>query len=147
MVTAFVEWRIKDAPVYCAQEIPTGNDSLDGQLAKLLSSKYQFVPNGLVFRAYADRAFHEPPAEPLVTRGLWDGAVRFEEDDPVAIKVRPVYLSMTLNRGRYLATHGHHKDAVEAFRQTLRMDPEYKPAQQAIVESQAALMKTSPESR
>ena len=142
MVTAFVEQRLREAPVYCAQEIPTGNDSLDGQLTKLLSSKYQFVPNGLVFRVYGDHEFHEPPTAQLVTRGLWDGTLRFERDDTIALKVRPVYLSMTFNQGRYLAAYGRHRQAIETFQEVLNMDYGYKPAQQAIVESEAALMKT-----
>jgi tetratricopeptide (TPR) repeat protein len=77
----------------------------------------------------------------LEARGLFDGTIRFEDDDVVMLKVRPVYLRMVVNRGRYLAAYGRHEEAIEAFKQALAFDPDFKYAQQSINESANALRK------
>jgi len=85
--------------------------------------------------------FREPADPQLITRGLFDGTIRFEDDDVVAIKVRPVYLRMIVNRGRYLAAAGRHEEAIEVFKQALALDPDFKYAQQSLNESANALRK------
>jgi tetratricopeptide (TPR) repeat protein len=57
----------------------------------------------------------------------------------VTINVRPVYLRMLVNRGRYLAAYGRHQEAIEAFKQALALDPGFRYAQQSIDESAQAL--------
>jgi tetratricopeptide (TPR) repeat protein len=107
----------------------------DTELTRWLSKNYQLVPHGLVFKLAAKQGFHELPDAHLQTRGLADGTLRFEETDVVKIKVLPVYTTMLLNRGRYLALSGQHARAVDAFRQALALDPNLDVAQQGLNES------------
>jgi hypothetical protein len=97
------------------------------------------VPQGLVFQLVRERTFHDPVQPQLLTRGLADGTLRFEADDVVRLKVFPVYVSMLYNRGRYLSLHGHHARAVEAFKQSLALDPSFAPAHTALAGSLNAL--------
>jgi hypothetical protein len=77
----------------------------------------------------------------LQTRGLADGTVRFEKDDVVKVKVLPVYTSMLINRGRYLALFNHIDRAVILFKQALALDPNLAAAQQGLSESTAKLVR------
>ena len=97
-----------------------------------LCDTYQLVPQGLVFQLRADRGFSEPARPALLTRGLADGTLRFEDDDVVKQKVLPVYLGMMVNRGRYLMVHGRREQAIEAFNEALQIDPEFAPARQSL---------------
>ena len=51
----------------------------------------------------------------LQTRGLADGTLRFEKDDVVNLKILPVYTTMLINRGRYLAAFNQHERAIAAM--------------------------------
>jgi hypothetical protein len=73
-------------------------------------------------------------------RGLFDGSIRFEPDDVVAVKVKPVYLAMIASRGAYLEAAGDHRAAVEAFAQALALDPSFGPARDALERNQRALL-------
>ena len=140
LILALAANHARSAPVYLTQEIvtyPAGGPEL--HWVRQLETNYQFVPGGLVFRLYGDRGFHEPAYAALVIRGLVDGTLRFAEDDVVTVKVLPVYSGMSYNRGRYLAAAGRHEDAIKAFEEALAIDPAFSAAQQAIVESRAAL--------
>ena len=142
MILAFIRVQLQHAPVYLTQELVVRNDGQYGELTKALESAYQFVPQGLVFELSQTRDFR-PPREPrLETRGLADGTLKFEKDDVVSVKVLPVYLSMLVNRGRYLAINGRHEQAIEAFRQALALDPGYSLAQRLLDQSALAI-KTS----
>jgi tetratricopeptide (TPR) repeat protein len=142
MILAFISNHIRSAPVYITEDVATNFQGQDSELTKSLSSTYgTFIPQGLVFQLSTDRQFHAPARPQLQTRGLFDGKIKFEGDDVVMLKVRPVYLRMVVNRGRYLAAYGRHEEAIEAFKQALALDPDYKYAQQSINESASALRK------
>ncbi|HEV8485545.1 MAG TPA: DUF2723 domain-containing protein, partial [Blastocatellia bacterium] len=123
MILAFTAAQRQVAPVYITQELVVGGDGNYRDLTKAFESAYQFVPQGLVFELVPTREFREPSDPKLVTRGLTDGSIRFENDDVVSIKVLPVYLSMLVNRGRYLAAFGRHEQAIQALNQALVLDP------------------------
>jgi len=53
--------------------------------------------------------------------------------------VMPVYLNMLVNRGRYLAAHNRHEQAIESFKQALALDSEFAFAQQLLGLSEKAL--------
>jgi tetratricopeptide (TPR) repeat protein len=144
MILAFVTNHIKTAPVYVTLDIAANRDGEDSELTRSLSQSYQLVPQGLIFRATAERGFVEPAEPRFVTRGLADGTIRFEEGDVVKLKVLPVYATMCYNRGRYLAAHGRHEQAIEAFRQAIEFQPGFTPAQQAINDSLNAIRQTRP---
>ena len=141
MILAFSQTQVHVAPVYITQELVVGGDGNYRDLTKAFEAAYQFVPQGLVFELVPSREFREPSDPGLVTRGLVDGSLRFEKDDVVSIKVLPVYLSMLVNRGRYLAAYGRHERAIQAFNQALALDPNYALAQRLRDQSDLALRK------
>jgi hypothetical protein len=110
-------------------------DKRDSELIKGLSQNYQLVPQRLVFSLARDRNFHDSRDVNLQTRGLADGTVRFEKDDVVNLKILPVYTSMLINRGRYLALFNQNERAIAAFRQALALDPGLAAARQGLAES------------
>jgi tetratricopeptide (TPR) repeat protein len=145
MILAFVSNHIQSAPVYITEDVATNLEGQDRELTKSLTSTYSpFIPQGLVFQLSTDSRFHEPARPQLLTRGLFDNTLKFEDDDVVMIKVRPVYLRMLVNRGRYLAAYGRHDEAIEAYKQALALEPDFKSAQQSLNESASAMRKGEP---
>jgi hypothetical protein len=132
MILALVRAHSARAPVYVTQELVVA----DGTLSRALGARWQAVPHGLVFRLYADRAFHEPPPIALETRGLDDATRRFEADHVVMLKVRPVYTGMLVNRGLYYAVHGMPDRALEAASAALAVDPDDASARRLVAELQ-----------
>ena len=138
MIQSIVTNESKVAPVYITRDLLFA-DTVNGELTRWLTQNYQLVPQGLVFNLAGDQSFHDSPNLRLQTRGLADGTLRFEKDDVVNLKVLPVYTSMLINRGRYLALFNRHERASAAFRQALALDPGLAPAQQGLAESTAKL--------
>jgi hypothetical protein len=138
MIQSIVTNENRLAPVYITREL-LFNDTTNGELTRWLTQNYQLVPQGLVFNLAGDQSFHDSPDRRLQTRGLADGTLRFAKDDVVNLKVLPVYTSMLINRGRYLALFNQHERANAAFRQALALDPGLAPAQQGLAESTAKL--------
>jgi tetratricopeptide (TPR) repeat protein len=138
MIRSIVTHESKVAPVYVTRDLLFA-DTTNGKLTRWLTQNYQLVPQGLVFNLAGDQSFHDSPDQRLKTRGLADGSLRFDKDDVVNLKVLPVYTSMLINRGRYLAAFNQHDRAIAAFRQALALDPGLSPAQQGLAESAAKL--------
>ena len=138
MIQSIVTNENRLAPVYITRDLLFA-DTVNGELTRWLTQNYQLVPQGLVFNLAGDQSFHDSPDLRLQTRGLADGTLRFEKDDVVNLKVLPVYTSMLINRGRYLALFNQHERASAAFSQALALDPGLAPAQQGLAESTAKL--------
>src|SRR6266481_474072 len=138
MIQSIVTNESNVAPVYITRDLLFA-DTVNGELTRWLTQNYQLVPQGLVFNLAGDQSFHDSPDLRLQTRGLADGTLRFEKDDVVNLKVLPVYTSMLINRGRYLALFNQHERASAAFRQALALDLGLAPAQQGLAESTAKL--------
>ncbi|HEX7531287.1 MAG TPA: hypothetical protein VF333_09090, partial [Pyrinomonadaceae bacterium] len=122
------------APVYITSDVPFA-DKRDSELTKWINQSYQLVPQGIVFNLAGDSSFHDSRDVQLQTRGLADGTVRFEKDDVVNLRLLPVYTSMLVNRGRYLALFNQHERAVAAFQQALSLDPSLPLAKKGLEES------------
>lgn len=120
LIVALATAQAGSGPVYVTQELVIGRSSQ----AAAIGAKWQTVPQGLVFRLYADREFHDPPAIALATESLTSGSRRTDPDDVVELKVRPAYTGMLVNRGLYLAAHGQLARAREATAAALALDPE-----------------------
>jgi hypothetical protein len=135
MLEAVVTNQLRLAPVYITLDIATNTRGQDSELTAWLLRSYDFVPSGLVFQVVEKGKYHEPPQPQLETRGLNDGKFRFADDDVVKLKVLPVYTAMMFNRGRYLAVYGHTDAAIDAYNEALALDPNYKPAEQAVSEA------------
>ena len=140
MIQSMVTNESRVAPVYMTNDL-LSSDSVNGELTKWLSQKYQLVPQGLVFNLADGQGFHDSPDVHLETRGLAGGTLRFAKGDPVNVKVIPVYTNMLINRGRYLALFGQHERAIAAFEQALALNPDLALARQGLAESEAKALR------
>ena len=140
MIQSMVINESRVAPVYMTNDL-LSSDSVNGELTRWLSQKYQLVPQGLVFNLADGQGFHDSPDVHLQIRGLADGTLRFDKGDPVNVKVIPVYTNMLINRGRYLALFGQHERAIAAFEQALALKPDLALARQGLAESAAKARK------
>jgi tetratricopeptide (TPR) repeat protein len=136
MIQSMVTNESRVAPVYMTNDL-ISSDSVNGELTRWLTQKYQLVPQGLVFNLADGQGFHDSPDVHLEVRGLADGTLRFEKGDPVNAKVLPSYANMLINRGRYLALFGQHERAIAAFEQALMLNPNLSLARQGLAESAA----------
>jgi tetratricopeptide (TPR) repeat protein len=136
MIQAIVTNESRVAPIYMTSDL-LSSDSVNGELTRWLTQKYQLVPQGLVFNLVEGQDFHDSPDLHLQIRGLADGTLRFGKGDPVNVKVLPVYTNMLINRGRYLALFGQHQRAIAAFEQALALNPDLALARQGLAESTA----------
>ena len=139
MLVSFVTKELDVGPVYITNDIVFQTEERDKPLTRWLTSRYQFVPDGLVFKLETDRSFHDPGQLHLETRGLADGTLKFEPDDVVMLKVMPAYETMLVNGGRYLSFYGHYQEATEAFERALNLDPKFKLAREGLRESLSKL--------
>jgi hypothetical protein len=119
-------------PVYATRDVVLPAAASDPEVARTLIVGHPLVPRGLVFELAKKRPEQSPPAVPLEMRGLFDGSLRFEPDDVVSLRVKPVYLGMIAARGAYLAVMGDRAGAETVFRQTLALDPGFAPARAAL---------------
>jgi tetratricopeptide (TPR) repeat protein len=138
LIHSIVTKEITVGPVYITKDLLSA-DQTNAYLIRWIPQTYQLIPQGLVFRLATDQSFHDSPEPHLQTRGLADGTLRFEKHDVVNLKVLPVYTSMLINRGRYLAAFNQHERAISLFRQALALDPELDAARQGIAESTGKL--------
>lgn len=139
VLKAMVASCIDGGSVYVTEEIASGRDPQNAELARELTSMYQLVPEGLAFKVTRDRGFQMPAEPELELRGLTDGSIRFSEKDVVREKVLRVYTTMLSNRGRYLAAYGRHEGAIRAFQECLALDGGFAPAVAGLAESKRAL--------
>ena len=136
MIQSMVTNESTVAPVYMTNDL-ISSDSVNGELTRWLTQKYQLIPQGLVFNLADGQGFHDSPDVHLQIRGLADGTLRFGKGDPVNVKVLPTYANMLINRGRYLALFGQHERAIAAFEQALALNPNLTLARQGLAESAA----------
>jgi hypothetical protein len=136
MIQSMVTNESRVAPVYMTNDL-ISSDSVNGELTRWLTQKYQLVPQGLVFNLADGQGFHDSPDVYLQVRGLADGTLQFAQGDPVNVKVLPVYANMLINRGRYLALFGQHERAIALFKQALALNPNLALARQGLAESAA----------
>lgn len=134
MILSLVGSHLRQAPVYVTGEVATGTMGENAELTETLTQRYQLVPQGLVFQLTTDRNFQANAGAELVTRGLADGTFRFAADDVVRVKVLPAYVTMIVNRGRYLETYGRYDEAMKFYERALALDPNSTLGQQAVKE-------------
>jgi Protein of unknown function (DUF2723). len=138
MIQSMVTNENRVGSVYVTRDVLL-TDAAGRQLSSWITQNYQLVPRGLVFNLERDQSFQDLPDVRLQTRGLADRTLRFEKDDVVNLKVLPVYTTMLINRGRYLAAFNQHERAIALFRQALGLDPGLAAAQEGLAESKAKL--------
>jgi hypothetical protein len=86
MILAFVTNHIQSASVYLTLDIAGNREGQDAELTKSIAATYQFVPQGLVFQLATGREFRQPADPQLVTRGLADGTIEFDDNDVVKLR-------------------------------------------------------------
>jgi hypothetical protein len=138
MIQSVVTNETRVGPVYMTRDLLVA-DTTNGAVTQWLSQNYQLVPHGLVFNLATGSGSRDSPDVRLETRGLADGTVHFEQDDVVNLKIRPAYISMLINRGRYLAILNQHQRAIAVFKEALALDPNAALARQGLAESEAKL--------
>ena len=135
MFQSIVTNEIKVAPAYITYDLALMTQGQDKELTEWLRKNYHLVPEGLVFQLAGHGGFHDPGELHLQTRGLADGTLKFEKDDVANVKVLPIYKTMLVNRGRYLAVFDQHERAIDAFKQALALDPNLDLARRGLNES------------
>ncbi len=125
-------------PVYVTLDL-LSPDQRDAELSQWLNQNYQFIPRGLVFRLTNDSTFQDLPEVKLETRGLADGTIQFDVDDPARRKVLPAYTGMLINRGRYLSFNNQPERAIAAYEEALRLDSTLAFPKQEIEKERAKL--------
>jgi len=130
MMTALVGAQLERGRAYATHEVVIPQASPDPVLATLLFRGFTLRPRGVIFELSREKGF--PPLETLAleTRGLAKRPV--EIDDVVATKVRPAYLTMLMNRGRYLAAAQDPRGAREAFERALQIDTDLPQARAGL---------------
>lgn len=137
MLRTFVDTH--PGPVYATRDGVLPGFGTDVEVPRTLTAGRALVPRGLLFELARTRPTRLPEAGSLRMRGLFDGSIRVEPDDVVAVKVRPVYLAMIASRGAYLEAAGDHRAAAEAFAQALALDPAFIPAREALQRNRGLL--------
>jgi len=138
MLRAFVDTH--PGQVYATRDGVLPGFGTDIEVPRTLTAGRALVPRGLLFELARTRPARLPEAAPLRMGGLFDGSIRFEPDDVVAVKVRPVYLAMIASRGAYLEAAGDHRGALAAFEEAVRLDPTFAPGQAAAERNRRALV-------
>ena len=131
MIRAFIQSQQRQAPAYVTWEVGVGMLE-DTEISEELNKDYRLIPEGLVFRLGSEQDFQQSSQPQLITRGLDDGSFTFAPDDVVEQKIRPAYVTMLVNRGRYLEVLGKTAEAAEFYRAALKLDPNSVIAQQAL---------------
>jgi hypothetical protein len=131
MLMSLVNEHLKTAPLYVTLDIADGSRDQQG-LMKALKEKYDIVPQGLVFRLVERGSGTVFPQPDIVTRGLNDGTMKYDEDDVVRKNVIPAYTGMLTNAGYYLMSKGMEDRAAAKFQQALAIDPTFEAAKKAL---------------
>jgi hypothetical protein len=126
-------------PVYATSDVVLPDFTPDPGLARSLLGRFTLAPRGLVFELRRDAGFRDPGESSFRARGLFDGTLRFEPDDVALTKVRPVYINMIANRGRYLEAFGQNARAERDYLQTLAWDPNQVVAAQGLARIRAGV--------
>ena len=139
LVASLVRSQMSVGPVYVTLDF-LSPDQVNAETSKVVTGHYGLVPEGLLFKLVPDRAaFHFPRSVRISKRGLTHGIQKFDKDDVVRAKVFPVYTTMFLNRGRYLAAYGQDRLAVAAFTEALALDPNLEMAKRELELSKSRL--------
>jgi len=110
MINSFIDKNIEIRPVYVTFEIE-----------QEIGSKYQRVPEGLAFRLYKDREYHEMKPFDFKFRDI-------RKTNRLIRAIKQMYPMMLTNRGIYTAQHGRLAEAATYFDKALAFDPNFTEA-------------------
>ena len=118
-----------------AEGVASGSAYLTMPMEEGVGAGYQWVPQGLAFRLYADEQARPLSALDLNYRGLSDNTVYLE---PEALHVRRNYALMLVNHGTYLATQEGPPAAIPFYLKAVELDPDCSLAHQLLADAHAA---------
>ncbi len=110
MINSFIDKNIESCPIYVTFEI-------EGEIG----AKYQRVPEGLAFRLYKDREYHEMKPFDFKFRDI-------RKTNRLIQAIKQMYPMMLTNRGICTAQHGRLAEAATYFDKALTFDPNFTEA-------------------
>jgi hypothetical protein len=110
------------APAYVTFEVGVGRGGGQDSLTAKLTSTFQLVPSGIVFRLEPNAGFHPPPAVDLSTTPLLSTLARRRGADGVLVRMGGIYRDMLISRGLYFERNGRCDDARQAYDLALSID-------------------------
>jgi len=137
LILSIIARQLQSGPVYMTIDTALAWDSRDKKLIDRLKKEYDIVPRGIVMEVARGHIFRDVRGVPIATRGLIDGTVEYDDDDPVPNEVLPTYRAAFLTRARYLAFTRHIKEAVADYQQAMALDPENRMLEREMITVQA----------
>jgi hypothetical protein len=132
LVLASAAAYLQTGRVYLTREVALGLDGKGAELARTLHSRYQLVPQGLVFELRRERAFVEPEPLRFDVAPIQEVRRRVGADHIVAQRVAPAYSDMLANRGLYLEKQSRCGEATLMFTDALAIEPTNVAARAAL---------------
>ncbi len=124
LVLAIIARQLQRGPVYMTIDTALAWNARDKKLIDRLRKDHDLVPHGVVMEVVAGHTFRDIRWTPIATRGVFDGTVQYDDDDPVPNEILPTYRAAFLTRARYLAITRHAKEAIADYQQAFALDPE-----------------------
>ncbi|HEX9502346.1 MAG TPA: hypothetical protein VGA10_11905, partial [Thermoanaerobaculia bacterium] len=124
LVLAIIAHQLQRGPVYLTIDTALAWNARDKKLIDRLRREHDILPHGIVMEVVAGHTFRDIKWTPIVTRGVFDGTLQYDDDDPVPNELLPTYRAAFLTRARYLAITRHTKEALADYQQAFALDPE-----------------------
>jgi len=137
LILSIIARQFQSGPVYMTMDTALAWDDRDKKLIDRLKREYDIVPRGIVMEVARGHIFPDVRGVPIATRGLFDGTIQYDDDDPVPNEIVPTYRAAFLTRARYLAFTRHTKEAVADYQQAMALDPENRMLEREMMTVQA----------
>jgi hypothetical protein len=124
LTLAIIAHQLQRGPVYLTVDTALAWNARDKKLIDRLKREHDIVPHGIVMEVVVGHTFRDIKWTPIETRGVFDGTVQYDDDDPVPNELLPAYRAAFLTRARYLAITRHTKEAIADYQQAFALDPE-----------------------
>ena len=124
LTLAIIAHQLQRGPVYMTIDTALAWNARDKKLIDRLRKEHDLVPHGVVMEVVAGHTFRDVKWTPIATRGVFDGTVQYDDDDPVPNELLPMYRAAFLTRARYFAITRHTKEAIADYQQAFALDPE-----------------------
>jgi hypothetical protein len=124
LTLAIIAHQLRRGPVYLTIDTALAWNARDKKLIDRLRKEHDLLPHGVVMEVVVGHTFRDVKWTPIATRGVFDGTVQYDDDDPVPNELLPMYRAAFLTRARYLAITRHTKEAIADYQQAFALDPE-----------------------
>ena len=124
LTLAIIARQLQRGPVYMSVETALAWNARYKKMIDRLRQQADLVPHGVVMEVVPGHGFRDTKWTPIETRGIFDGTVQYDDDDPVPNELLPMYRAAFLTRARYLAITRHAKEALADYQQGFALDPE-----------------------